>query len=101
MPPPPKHAPYPPRGAILGGLPNRTLDVPVTAVFLVLFIMGAATHMTIFQVNLRRGRKFIPSAMVFGFCMARVVACTMRLVWFSHPRNVSVGIASQDRKSVV
>jgi hypothetical protein len=93
--PPPQHAPYPPRTAGLGGQPTKQLDSPITAVFLALFVMGAATHMTILQVNLRRGRKFVISGMLFGFCMARILACTMRLVWASYPHNVSVAIASQ------
>jgi hypothetical protein len=93
--PPPQHAPYAPRTAGLGGQPTKQLDSPITAVFLALFVMGAATHMAILQVNLRRGRKFIISGMIFGFCMARILACTMRLVWASYPHNVSVAIASQ------
>jgi hypothetical protein len=84
-----------PMTAGLGGQPTTTLDSPITAVFLALFAMAAATHMTIYQVNRRRGRKFAMSAMLFGFCMARIVACTMRLVWASHPHNISVAIASQ------
>jgi hypothetical protein len=71
------------------------LDDPITAVFLVLFALGAATHMTIFQLNRRRGRKYLMSAMTFGFCMARIIACTMRLVWVSYSRNLSVAMASQ------
>ncbi|KAK0629681.1 hypothetical protein B0T17DRAFT_526144 [Bombardia bombarda] len=51
--------------------------------------------MTIFQINLRHGYKFLFSGLLFGFCMARIVALSMRIVWAAHPRNVSVGIASQ------
>jgi hypothetical protein len=79
----------------LGGSPTTTLDDPITSIFLVLFIIGAAIHMTILQVNQRRGKKFIMSGMLFGFCMARTVACTMRLVWSTHPHNISVAIAAQ------
>jgi len=35
------------------------------------------------------------SGMIFGFCMARIVTTTMRLVWASYPRNVRVAIAAQ------
>ena len=51
--------------------------------------------MTILQVNLRRGKKFVMSGMLFGFCMARITACTMRLVWSTHLTNISVAIAAQ------
>ena len=51
--------------------------------------------MTIFQINMRRKKKFIMSALIFGFCMARITTMTMRLVWASHPKNISVAIAAQ------
>lgn len=91
----PQHAPYPPTTAGLGGQPSTGLDGPITSVFLALFIVGAALHITILQINMRRGKKFIMSGLLFGFCMARIVACTMRLVWSTHLHNVSVAIAAQ------
>lgn len=33
--------------------------------------------------------------MLFGFCIARITTCTMRLVWSTHLTNVSVAIAAQ------
>lgn len=79
----------------LGGSPTKTLDDPITSIFLVLFVIGAVVHMTILQVNLKRGHKFAMSGMLFGFCMARITTCTMRLVWSTHLRNISVAIAAQ------
>ncbi|CZT42296.1 uncharacterized protein RSE6_02158 [Rhynchosporium secalis] len=93
-PPGPQHAPYPPPVANLGGVPIKGLDDPITAVFLFLFVLGAVAHMTILQVNMRRGHKFIISALLFGFCMARITTCTMRLVFSSYPHNVSIAIAA-------
>ncbi|KAF4632205.1 hypothetical protein G7Y89_g5920 [Cudoniella acicularis] len=89
------HAPYPPTTAGLGGTPTTTLDDPITAVFLALFAGGAVVHMAIFQINQRRGVKFVISGLLFGFCMARITACTMRLVWSTHLMNVSIAIAAQ------
>jgi hypothetical protein len=89
------HAPYPPRNAAVGGRPNIGVDVPVSAVFLFLFIVGAATHMTIFQLNRRKGHKFIMSALTFGFCMARIVTMIMRIVAACYPHDVQVAIAAQ------
>ncbi|KAK3323648.1 hypothetical protein B0T19DRAFT_485992 [Cercophora scortea] len=88
-------APYLPRTATLGGLPTIPLDVPVCAVFLALFIAGAATNMTIFQLNRRQGYKFLFSGLLFGFCMARIVALTMRIAWATHPTDINVAISSQ------
>lgn len=78
----------------MGGRPNRELDVPVCAVFLVLFICMAATHMTIFQINRRRDHKFLFSMLLFGFCMARIVALSTRISWAAHPASVGVAIAA-------
>lgn len=91
----PSHGPYPPTTAGLGGEPTKALDVSITSVFLLLFILGAVTHMTILQVNLRRGHKFITSGLLFGFCMARIVTCIMRLVWTAHLTNINIAIAAQ------
>ena len=74
----PKGPPYPPMTASLGGVPTVGLDVPICAVFLVLFIIGAVSHMSIFLANKKRSHKFIISGMMFGFNMARIVSCTMR-----------------------
>jgi len=89
------HKPYPPTQAGLGLSPTTDLDVPITAVFLVLFLLGAICHMTILQVNIRRGQKFMMSGMLFGFCNARIAACIMRIVWSQRLHNVSIAIAAQ------
>lgn len=61
---------------------------------LLFFIAGAATNMTILQVNLRRNHKFIISGMTFGFCMARITALIMRIVWASRPHSIPIAIAA-------
>lgn len=86
--------PYPPQGAGLGGQPTKAVDVPISAVLLFLFAVSAALNMTIFQMNRRRGHKFVLSAVVFGFSMARISANVMRIVWACYPRDVSVAIAA-------
>jgi Protein of unknown function (DUF3112) len=80
--------------AIVGGLPTVGVDVPIAAVFLALFVVAAAGHMTILQVNLRKGHKFMMSGLLFGFCMARIVACIMRIVWATRPTNKRAEIAA-------
>lgn len=71
--------PYPPGGAILGGTPDGKTDVAISAVFVVIFASLAATHMTIFQVNKKRAHFFVPSAVTFGFCMARITTFILRI----------------------
>ena len=87
--------PYAPQVAGLGGHPTVDLDVPITAVFLFLFVLTAATHMTILQLNRRRGHKFIMSGLMFGFSMARITTCIMRIVWATRPTNIRVAITAQ------
>ena len=86
--------PYPPTTASLGGLPTLGVDVPLCGVFLALYITGAVSHMTILQVNLRRGHKFIISGMLFGFCMSRIGTMILRIVWATRPTNLRIGIAA-------
>ncbi|KAJ5535904.1 hypothetical protein N7513_009090 [Penicillium frequentans] len=87
--------PYASDTASMGGLPTTIPDVPVCAVFLVLYICFAATNMTIFQLNRRKGHKFIPSAMMFGFCMSRLITMALRIAWSQHPTNVRLALAAQ------
>ena len=35
------------------------------------------------------------SGMIFGFCMARIVTCSLRLAWSTHLTNISLAIAAQ------
>jgi hypothetical protein len=88
------HGPFAPPDALLGGIPTVTLDVPITAIFLVLFLLGAATHMTIYNKNSKRGHKFILSDLFFDFCMVRTVTTTMRIVWAFRPENNSIVLAA-------
>ena len=93
---PKQQAPYPPQNAAFGGLPTVDLDVPITAVFMFLFILGAISHMTIFQVNKRRGHKFILSGMMFGFCMARITTCVMRIVWVRNIQKIYTSTTARE-----
>ncbi|CZR58004.1 uncharacterized protein PAC_07894 [Phialocephala subalpina] len=86
--------PFAPQDAILGGIPTKNLDLPITVVFLALFIIGAATHFTIHELNGKRGHKFHLSDAVFDFCMVRTVTCVMRIVWVFRPNNNSVVLAA-------
>lgn len=86
--------PYASTTAGMGGLPTIVPDIPICAVFLVLYIAFAATNMTIFQKNRRRGHKFVMSAMLFGFCMARITTLVLRIAWANRQRNVRLAIAA-------
>ncbi|KAL9079191.1 MAG: hypothetical protein Q9157_001900 [Trypethelium eluteriae] len=51
--------------------------------------------MKIFRENMKDGKKFIMSGMTFGFCVARLITCILRIAWSTRPHNVSLGIAAQ------
>ncbi|WEW56843.1 hypothetical protein PRK78_002298 [Emydomyces testavorans] len=87
--------PYLPHTAAPGGAPTTSVDVPISAVSLALFIGGAIGHMGLFRLNLSRGHKFVPSAVAFGFCMARIVATVLRIAWSTNLTNISLAIAAQ------
>ncbi|PQE29168.1 family c-likeg- -coupled receptor protein [Rutstroemia sp. NJR-2017a BBW] len=90
----PNKGPFSPVAAILGGIPNKKVDVPITAVFLVLFVIGAASHFIRHEINSKRGHKFVMSDMIFDFCMVRNVTCIMRIVWALNPKNNSIVVAA-------
>ncbi|KAF4126803.1 Protein of unknown function (DUF3112) [Geosmithia morbida] len=90
----PSGPPYAPKIPQSGLTPTVSVDVPICAVLVAMFVCGAVANMTILQVNLRRGHKFIPSGALFGFCMARTTACSLRIAWAVHPDNVRLLIAS-------
>ncbi|KIW22221.1 uncharacterized protein PV07_12131 [Cladophialophora immunda] len=87
--------PYPSKTAGIGGIPTVTTDIPADAVFILVYVCFATTNMTIFQLNRRKNHKFIPSALLFGFCMARIVTLCLRIAWATSPHDVQLAIAAQ------
>lgn len=90
----PPGPPYASPNAGIGGLPEIIPDVPISAVFLVLYLGFAIANMTILQINLRRQHKFIISGALFGFSMSRIVTFILRIVWATHQHNVRLAIAA-------
>jgi hypothetical protein len=88
------HAPYLAQSAILGEVPTTSVDVPITCVFLVLFILGAIANMGLFRRNKTKGHFFMPSFFLYVFCMARILSCSLRIAWAYQPKNASLSIAA-------
>lgn len=86
--------PYAIPSALLGGRPTVSVDVPISAVFLVLFLVLAVVHMTIFQLNRKISHKFVFSGLLFGLSMARSTAMVMRIVWANYPTNTRIALAA-------
>lgn len=86
--------PYASTTAGIGGVPTISVDVPICAVFLLLFAIGAISHQMVLITNTRRDHMFRISGMAFGYCMARSVTCIMRIVWATTQRDIPVAIAA-------
>lgn len=89
-----RSGPYASKIAGLGGLPSIIPDIPACAVLITLYIGFAATNMSIFQINRRRGHKFVLSCLLFGFCMARIITLILRIAWANRKHNVRLAIAA-------
>ncbi|ORY14340.1 hypothetical protein BCR34DRAFT_599319 [Clohesyomyces aquaticus] len=86
--------PYAPINNALGGVPSLIPDIPITAVFLLLYVGFGVTHITIFFKNKRRGHKFVFSGAMFGFCKIRIITMSLRIAWACHSRNIGLAIAA-------
>ncbi|KAK9420432.1 hypothetical protein SUNI508_06428 [Seiridium unicorne] len=86
--------PYMPTIAQVGGVPTVSVDVPISACLIFVYLCLAATHMTIYQLNRKREHKFIFSALLFGFSVARTAALVMRIAWATRQTNISIAIAA-------
>ena len=51
---PPQGPPYPPQGALPGGAPTVTEDVPTMSVFLVIYLAFGITNLALFNINWRK-----------------------------------------------
>ena len=76
-------------------MPNVNVDIPITAVFMALYLAFAAANMTTLQKNQKRKHKFPILGPIFGFCMARNMTCVMRIVWAAKPHNVRIAMTAQ------
>ncbi|KAI1747170.1 hypothetical protein F4782DRAFT_522163 [Xylaria castorea] len=86
--------PYASRMAGPGGVPEVIPDVPISAVFILIYLSFAVTNMTILQINLRRQHKFVISGALFGFSMSRIITFILRIVWATHQHNARLAIAA-------
>ncbi|KAF7934581.1 hypothetical protein EAE99_003031 [Botrytis elliptica] len=87
--------PYPPKSAVVGLTPTHPIDTPLTTIFMLLFLLSSIIHMSLLQINFRRGQKFLMSGMAFGFSFSRVITCALRIIWASYPSNIRLALAAQ------
>ncbi|KAK3305162.1 uncharacterized protein B0T15DRAFT_415409, partial [Chaetomium strumarium] len=90
----PPGPPYPPSTAPLGGVPTSAIDIPISATLLALFALGGASHLFVFVRNKRRNHKFIFSVLLFGFCVTRIAALSVRIGWARDRTNDELALAA-------
>ncbi|PMD37055.1 hypothetical protein L207DRAFT_515483 [Hyaloscypha variabilis F] len=86
--------PYPSTIAGLGGIPTITTDVTICAVFILFYIGFAVRNRIIYQTNNRNRHKFIPSLLLFIFCMSRISTLVLRIAWATRQDNPRLAIAA-------
>ncbi|KAI0008063.1 hypothetical protein F4779DRAFT_588824 [Xylariaceae sp. FL0662B] len=86
--------PYAPKTAVGGGVVSVIPDIPISAVLMAIYVGFAATNLTIFRINQKRGHKFIISIMIFGFCVARITTLVLRVVLATRHTNIRLNIAA-------
>ncbi|KAF4773903.1 hypothetical protein HER10_EVM0006322 [Colletotrichum scovillei] len=86
--------PYPPQVAALGLIPDVRVDVPICIILIIFFFAAALLNGVIFLRNNARGHKFLPSGVLVGFCLTRIIALSLRIAWATQPWNVSLNIAA-------
>jgi len=86
--------PYASKFQALGGKPEILPDIPISAIFLVIYIFAGALHLHRFLINKKNGHSFNMNAMIFGFCNSRIVTFSLRMAWTAHVDNIRLAIAS-------
>jgi len=81
--------------AVLGGYPSKSVDLPVSAVFIAIFACLAIVNVSFFIFNKKRGIFFPLNMVTFGFCMARITTFTLRIVWSKNLFHKDVATVAQ------
>ncbi|PVG00644.1 hypothetical protein CPB86DRAFT_782479 [Serendipita vermifera] len=78
--------------SIPGGIPDNT-DIVLSSIFIPIFLFIAFfLHARIFKAY---GKKFIWSGLCVSYCIARVVALSLRIASIKKPTNTALGIVAQ------
>ncbi|KAK3367900.1 hypothetical protein B0H63DRAFT_489971 [Podospora didyma] len=91
---PPDEKPYALRIAMLGGVPTPGVDIPICAIFILLFTIAAIIHTILFVLDRRRAHRDLFSLLFQSFCIARIAALGTRIAWACHPSNLSITIVA-------
>ncbi|KAL8347298.1 hypothetical protein RB601_003199 [Gaeumannomyces tritici] len=94
QPMPPPGPPYLPLVATPGGRVTMAVDTPICAVLIGLFLVAGASHLVMFARNRSRGHKFVFSALLLAFCLARTAALSTRIASAARPADSRIGVAA-------
>jgi len=78
-----------------GGVPTNTVDTPIAVVLIMVYVGLAATHLTIRRrTHLETGENLQTTMLIANFCITRINALVMRIVWANWPHNKDIMLAA-------
>ncbi|KAF2198349.1 hypothetical protein GQ43DRAFT_434360 [Delitschia confertaspora ATCC 74209] len=87
--------PYAAQNRAMGGVPTIIPDVPITAVYLLLYIGLVFLNNRIRKEQRVRAHKFVFSGALDGLCKLRIITMSLRIAWACRNTSVSLAIAAQ------
>ncbi|RPA85845.1 hypothetical protein BJ508DRAFT_168394 [Ascobolus immersus RN42] len=81
--------------AILGGYPTKNFDLPLSVIFICIFISLAATNITLFLRNKKRGIIFSLNGLSVSFCVSRIATFSLRTAWSTNILNKDLMMVAQ------
>ncbi|KAK3690410.1 hypothetical protein B0T22DRAFT_515784 [Podospora appendiculata] len=89
----PSGPPYLPRSAPVGGIPEVKVDAPISAVFILLFLLAALFMLTAIHADHVRTERHPISILLVVFCALRITALAIRIAWATQLTNLNLAIA--------
>jgi hypothetical protein len=87
--------PFLPTGAPLGGIPKANVDIPISAVFLVIYLLAGLTHSFIYNHNHHSIKtRFGPGRFIILFCIIRIAIMSLRIAQTQDVSSISLIITA-------
>ncbi|KAK0716703.1 hypothetical protein B0T21DRAFT_454450 [Apiosordaria backusii] len=94
------HNPLPPPSAYPGLIPTPPIDIPLSSIFIFLFLLPIPTNLTLHHLSLYRHRHpgistrpLIP-ILLSVLCLLRILALSLRIAWSVNPNNTRLEITA-------
>jgi hypothetical protein len=88
--------PFLPTGAPLGGIPKAKVDILISAVFLVIYLLAGLTHTFIYNHNRHSIKtRFSPSRFIILFCIIRIATMSLRIAQTQDVSSINLFITAR------